>query len=408
MLGPEGDIFGGTLAFMAPEHIDAFNTHSGVSPAAVDARSDIYSLGLVLFELLTGRLPFPTPAGVRNSEVLHDCAAERRREAPSPRQIADVPEVLDRTVRRCLDPQPERRYQSAAELSQALTGCGEHRRMQKDLPAAGRLTRVVQQHPFRLGILLFFLPHLLGSIVNITYNAVRIAGHLTVEQQTAFTQLAWGYNLVVYPLCLWAVWCLVAPLFRGWKELVGPVVPANEGIAALRRRLLRLSFWIVVLACAGWLPGSVLFPFGIDLLAGPVDDAVYGHFLFSFTISGLIALTYSLLAVEFVVIRVLYPRFWVDAHDLRSRARIELRDEERQLRLLQLLAGLIPLAGAVLMIAVGPEQFAGASYRTFRLLVTGLIALGMFGFSVALTASAQLGQALHALTGGERQTAARK
>src|SRR5262249_39055693 len=55
--GREG-MFGGTLAYMAPEHLDAFNPDDPTPPEAVDRRSDIYALGMVLFELLTGRLPF--------------------------------------------------------------------------------------------------------------------------------------------------------------------------------------------------------------------------------------------------------------------------------------------------------------------------------------------------------------
>ena len=56
---PEGEIHralvGGTLPYMSPEHLDAFNP-SGTTPAhAVDERSDIYALGLIFFELLDRR-----------------------------------------------------------------------------------------------------------------------------------------------------------------------------------------------------------------------------------------------------------------------------------------------------------------------------------------------------------------
>ena len=47
---------GGTLPYMAPEHLEALR--GGASP---DARSDLYSLGVILYELLTVRRPFPVP-----------------------------------------------------------------------------------------------------------------------------------------------------------------------------------------------------------------------------------------------------------------------------------------------------------------------------------------------------------
>src|SRR5262249_51614986 len=158
-------------------------------------------------------------------------------------------EVLDRVVRRCLDPDPQRRYQTAAEVAHALAGCGEHRRMEKALPRARVLTTVVGRHPFLLGGVLLVVPHVLGSMVNITYNAVRIVNHLQPDQQQAFTQVLLGYNLVVYPLCLWLVWRRVAPIYRGWQSLAGPEVPDADAIGELRRRLLWLPLWAVVLAC---------------------------------------------------------------------------------------------------------------------------------------------------------------
>jgi len=74
-----------------------------------------------------------------------------------------------------------------------------------------------------------------------------------------------------------------------------------------------------------------------------------------------------------------------------------------RLRLLQLLAGSIPLAAALLMISVGPDQFTVSSYQTFRFLVTALIALGMAGFGIALSASSLLTQTLTVLIGSERR-----
>src|SRR5205823_5193638 len=154
----------------------------------------------------------------------------------------------------------------------------------------------------------------------------------------------------------------------------------------------------------GWLPGGFLFPLALQLLSGPVHADIFGHFVISFTISGLIALTYSVFAVQFVVLRVLYPRLWGDGRDVRRKAAQELRGVDRRLRILQLLAGLIPLAGAILMIGVGPdsEEFTASRYWEFRLLTTALIILGMVGFAIAQTASALLNQTLTVLLGAER------
>jgi hypothetical protein len=122
---------------------------------------------------------------------------------------------------------------------------------------------------------------------------------------------------------------------------------------------------------------------------------VFGHFAVSFTVSGLIALTYSFFAVQFIVLRVLYCRLWVDGQDFGRAARAELGSLGPRLRLFQLLAGMVPLVGAVLMVGLGPEA---SGYRTFRLLVTAVIVLGMAGFGLATVAHNVLSRTLAVLT----------
>src|SRR5262249_38815796 len=138
-----GEPFGGTLGYMAPEHLDAFNPAELTPREAVDERSDIYALGVVLFEWLTGRSPFPPPPGVLpGSDLLRALAAARRAGAPSPRSVRpDLPAAIDGVVRRCLEPVPARRYQSAAELALALEGCWELYQAEREMPPAGPLTR---------------------------------------------------------------------------------------------------------------------------------------------------------------------------------------------------------------------------------------------------------------------------
>jgi hypothetical protein len=124
---------------------------------------------------------------------------------------------------------------------------------------------------------------------------------------------------------------------------------------------------------------------------------VFFHFLFSFTISGLIALTYSFFGVQYVTLRVFYSRLWYDAQDFRSRARLELAGVARKLWWFQLFSGAIPLLGAILLVSGGEET----SDRTFRVLVTGLIGLGMAGFALAVQANNLTVRTLAAFAGSE-------
>jgi serine/threonine-protein kinase len=100
----------GTPSYMSPEQARG--------KAGVDARSDVYSLGAVAYFLLVGRSPF---AGGTMVDVIVAHATE----APAPLrdQRADVPEDLEAIVLRCLEKDPAKRFQDAASLESALTGC---------------------------------------------------------------------------------------------------------------------------------------------------------------------------------------------------------------------------------------------------------------------------------------------
>jgi hypothetical protein len=306
-----------------------------------------------------------------------------------------VPPVLDRIVRRCLEPDPGRRYQTAEELARALEGCLHLRRTERELPPAGPLTRASLKHPILLGVAFAFVPHIVATGVNIYYNALRIVSELSGAQEAAFRQAILCYNPIVYSICLWIlVGRYLVPVLRVLTRMNHMQEVTAEQVADARRRALCLPMTALLCAAFGWLPGGVFFPAFIDVRSGPIAADVYLRFFVSFTISGLIAITYSVLGLQFFVLRVLYPQLWMDGQGMRELAPLELRGLDRRLRIFQFLAGVIPLVGALMMIGVGPEE---ARYESFRLLVTGMILLGSFGFSFALLAGAWLGKTLEVL-----------
>jgi serine/threonine protein kinase/Tfp pilus assembly protein PilF len=123
-------MLGGTLPYMAPEHLDAFNPLGSTPPEAVDERSDIYALGLILFEMVAGQHPFSDPpACARMTDTLAMMTRERQQGAPSLRAaFPEVPWSLDAILKKCLDPEPGRRYLRARDLAEDL------RRFLDDLP----------------------------------------------------------------------------------------------------------------------------------------------------------------------------------------------------------------------------------------------------------------------------------
>jgi tetratricopeptide (TPR) repeat protein len=116
-----GAAVGGTLPYMAPEHLDAFNPHGTTPTEAVDERADIYALGLILFEMLAGEHPFPNPPHATSVLEAIPLLIESRRNAPSLRaRCPHVPWSLDALVNQCLEFDPARRYARARDLADDL------------------------------------------------------------------------------------------------------------------------------------------------------------------------------------------------------------------------------------------------------------------------------------------------
>lgn len=107
---------GGTVPYMSPEHLVAF----AGGPNQVDQRSDIYSLGIILYELLVGRYPFRVSH--RQEDLrLKRLLAERRRALPALARLnRAITPAIEAIVRKCLHPDPAGRYQRARDLKEDI------------------------------------------------------------------------------------------------------------------------------------------------------------------------------------------------------------------------------------------------------------------------------------------------
>ena len=101
----EGRILG-TPGYMAPEQIHG---------RAVDARTDVFAFGVVLYEMITGARPFPGETAIERL-----VAVDRDTPSPPSRRRPGVPAALDRVILRCLEKRPEDRFASFREVLLAL------------------------------------------------------------------------------------------------------------------------------------------------------------------------------------------------------------------------------------------------------------------------------------------------
>jgi len=101
----------GTPEYMSPEQVKGLE---------VDQRSDIYSFGIILFEMVTGKIPF------EGDTSLSIALKHKTEEPPNPQDFnAQIPEHLNRVILKCLEKDKERRYKGVDELGSELTSLEE-------------------------------------------------------------------------------------------------------------------------------------------------------------------------------------------------------------------------------------------------------------------------------------------
>ncbi len=227
--------FGGSVAYMSLEQLEAYN-HTR-QPEDLDGRSDIYSLAVMLWELLTGTRPFGDEFLPQGWEATLQAMISRRAgglpDAVHERiaQTQDTcARALQEVLAKCLEPEPDNRYAGAEEVARQLELCLEPRVQELLRPAAGSYVHVAVRHPFLTWLAAALAPNILLSVLNIFYNLAAIIKNTNVLAEDLFwsTQLA-VINGVAYSAGIFACYRVAKPLLHGLRRIRdGKQIPLED------------------------------------------------------------------------------------------------------------------------------------------------------------------------------------
>ena len=169
---------GGTLPYMAPEELAVLFEKAHAAGRRYDPRSDLFSLGVIGYELLTGKLPFgPIP----DSSSFADLATklhQRQKQGPPPirEHNGHVDCRLAPLIGSCLAFEPDRRPETAQGLATGL---------RRELPAIRRARRWIGAHPKPVGATAgFFLVVMLSVVL-----------FLALHRRIAYASFAWDVGI---------------------------------------------------------------------------------------------------------------------------------------------------------------------------------------------------------------------
>jgi eukaryotic-like serine/threonine-protein kinase len=185
----------GTLPYMSPEQARG-------EPDAIDIRSDVYSLGIILYELMTDRLPYDVqrrslPEAIRIicEEPPKSMIGSRPAPAAQPTKAGRIDRDVETIVLKALEKEPARRYASAAALGDDVARYLTRQPILARAPSAlYQFRKLVARHraPFALLAALFVV--LLGFAITMAVQSMRIAGErdraLAAEQVAAEQRVA--------------------------------------------------------------------------------------------------------------------------------------------------------------------------------------------------------------------------
>lgn len=317
--------FGGSLAYMSPEQLEACSPQHHRLPDSLDARSDLFSLGVLLWELYFGERPFDDGSldnewNTKLQEMIH----RRHHERPyrSVQATDGVGRRLEQVLRRLLSPDPKDRQATGVELARELRLCL--------IPGATTFLERAQ-HGWRglalkfplLSLIPINMPPLgVWGAINLFYNQDELIHrfHFGAPDEAAaqaairqvFENTCLFVNSIFYPLGIILVLSYMAPVsgaIRKYREKAALMDPASVNLA--RRRVLWWGSCLAWVAAIEWIIAGIVFPTSIHLFLpaefGPVPARFYLHFVVSQTLCGFMSLSLPWLATTWITLRAHYP-----------------------------------------------------------------------------------------------------
>ena len=366
---------------MSPEQLEVCSPTHGTTAREIDHTADIYSLGVMLWELLTGRLP----QGIEKmsgdwAKTVNEMIAKRRGghlDLNSGPFESEHPPGLLAVIKKCLAADPQARWQSGAELAQQLQLCLTPETRELLHVRGSALRSFCLRHAILTTFVAAMVPNVFAGGINLAYNKIFILANLDANSNAVFSALCVAINGVAFPAGVMIGLLWLYPLARALHPGRSSDAPEPVEASRLRRKCLELGTFVAGLSIAEWLVAGPLFPICFRIFGGEPGPTTFYHFFASMTICGLIAGSYPFFFISLLSTRVFYPAMIEADPTQGSGDQALLSGLSRRSNVMLAVAAAVPMLSVFLVV------FIGTGSRNVLYVLSGI---GVIGFLLAFAA----------------------
>ena len=350
--------FGGSLAYMSPEQLEAFSPNHERLPDELDQRADIYSLGCMIYELLVGVRPFePVPKTGDWQKMLDDLIHQRTRGMlPNAKSRMDhCPRLLSDAIQRSLDPDTQERFESAKPMARQLAWATDPEIERAVIPSTGAVSSLIQRFPIFTLMAIAVLISGFSAWFIFSYNVIE---SVPAESHKLFFVIQAVINAVAFPSALIFLFFIGRVLRRNIRDTLEGKKIAGDEIKRAIDRCLIIGHLGSIICVALWAVAGTLYPLTLTLFGVDMSTQGWIDFMGSHMLAGMIAGSFSFFAASFFAVRYWLPILFLNFLRLKEIPDIQKNVQvlKRLLNLHQLIVVLIPMLSVALLVVWGDAK----------------------------------------------------